>query len=147
MSKYELYRVVAGAVIHDGNGRFLLAQRHPKDDNQPGMWAIPAGHIEPISTEKGPQVDALEINLQREVREEIGVDIKVEQYLDSHFWIEEDYKKVTTIFLCAIVSGIPQAKDETAAIEWLRVEEIEALNLAPQISRLIRKADEMLKSG
>ena len=42
----EEFRVVVVAAIHDENKRFLLARRHPKDDNLPDFWSTPAGHVE-----------------------------------------------------------------------------------------------------
>lgn len=140
MSKYQLFRVVTGAMIHK-DGKFLIAQRHHKDESQPSVWAIPAGHVEVEAND----LDTLEENLKREVREEIGVEINIEKYLDSHSWVAEDYKKITVIFLCTIKSGEPKPVSETEKVEWLSVEEIKNLNLAPHILRLIEKADAWLK--
>ncbi|HRY60042.1 MAG TPA: NUDIX hydrolase [Patescibacteria group bacterium] len=142
MSKYQLFRIVVGAVIHDDEGRFLVAQRHAKDDNQPGVWAIPAGHVE---TEEG-SIDVLEENLRREVMEEIGVEINIESLLDTHSWVDPEYKKITVIFLCTIRSGEPKALSETADVAWLTVEEVAKLKTAPHILRLIEKADKTLKN-
>jgi len=141
MSEYQLFRVVTAAVIHDKNGKFLMAQRHLKDDNQPGIWAIPAGHIE---VEKGDS-DTLEEDLRREVREEVGVEINIDRYLENHSWVSEDYKKLTIVFLCTIKSGEPKALSETEEVRWLTLDEIRKLNCAPSVLRLIEKAADLLK--
>jgi len=147
MEKYQLFRVVAAAVIHDGGGKFLLAQRHAKDDNQPSTWAIPAGHLEVDEPLNQAIPDALEENLKREVKEEIGIDISIDKYLDSHFWIVEDeYRKLTVVFLCRVKSGEPKALDETQSVKWLRLDEISDLNLAPEILRLTTKANKVLNN-
>lgn len=140
MSNYQLFRVVVAAVIHDGHGRFLLAQRHARDEHQPGFWAIPAGHTEEVSN----SLDSLEENLKREVLEEIGVKIRVESYLDSHSWITDDYKKITIAFLCTIESGEPRPLDETQEIKWIFPQELKGFNLAPHIQRLLNKASSMV---
>ncbi|MFA5270491.1 MAG: NUDIX domain-containing protein [Patescibacteria group bacterium] len=144
MSTYQLFRVVAAAVIHDGNGKFLMAQRHAKDENQPGRWAIPAGHLEIDGSLNEPKPDALEENLRREALEEVGVEIEIERYLDSHYWAGADYRKLTVVFLCQIKSGEPKALDETQAVAWLTLDEIKGLDLAPQVLRLVEKAQRVL---
>ncbi|MFA5048156.1 MAG: NUDIX domain-containing protein [Patescibacteria group bacterium] len=137
MSKYQLFRVVVAAIIYNEKGEFLLAQRSKKDEHQPGVWAVPAGHIE----ENASSLDSLEENLKREVKEEIGVEINIEKYLDSHSWVEIDYKKITIVFLCTIKSGVPKPLDETQELRWLKADKIIGLNLAPHIQRLIERAD------
>jgi len=144
MSTRQLFRVVVAAVIHDGNGKFLLAQRHAQDDNQPGLWAIPAGHLEVEGPLNEPRQEALEENLKREALEEIGVEIEIERYLDSHFWVGDDYRKLTIVFLCRIKSGEPKALDETQAVAWLTPDEVRGLSLAPEILRLVEKAQQVL---
>jgi len=136
MSNYQLFRLVAAAVIYDGQGKFLLAQRFSKDPNLPGIWAIPAGHVE----ESENSVDSLEANLKREVMEEIGVEINIEKYLDSHSWVAEDYKKITVAFLCTIKSGEPKPLEDTQDLKWVMPEELSNFNLAPNVERLIKKA-------
>jgi ADP-ribose pyrophosphatase YjhB (NUDIX family) len=145
MEKYQNFRVVVAAVIHDGDGRFLLAQRHAQDSNQANMWAIPAGHLEVNQPFDQAIPDALEDNLRREVQEEIGVELHIDRYLDSHFWVvENEYRKLTVVFLCRIKSGEPKAMDETQSVQWLKLDEISGLNLAPEILRLITKANQAL---
>lgn len=140
MSQYQLFRVVVASVIYNEKGEFLLAQRHLKDNNQPGVWAIPAGHVEEIVN----SFDSLEENLKREVNEEIGVEINIERYLDSHSWIDPDYKKITIVFLCNIKNGVPMPLDETKDVKWFSLQEAEKLNLAPHILRLLGKASKFL---
>jgi 8-oxo-dGTP diphosphatase len=57
-------RWIAGAVIHDGNGRIFMQRRSPDRSLFPGAWDIVGGHLEP-----GERImDAL----RREVTEETG---------------------------------------------------------------------------
>ena len=142
MSNYQLFRIVTSAVIHNNDGKFLLAQRSAKDSNLPNFWAIPAGHVEFDQT----NVETLEDNLKREVMEEIGVEINNIQYLDSNGWVDPEYKKITIAFLCTIKSGEPKPLDETQAVKWLSFSELEKLNLAPNVLRVITKASEVLNN-
>ncbi len=138
----DTFRVVVGALIYNSEGKFLLAQRYEKDTNLPGIWAIPAGHAEEVLN----SLDSLEENLRREVREEIGVEINIEKYFDSHSWVTDEYKKITIIFLCTIASGEPQKLEETADLAWVSVSDLPNYKLAPNIERLITKADKFLQS-
>ncbi|MFC1697275.1 NUDIX hydrolase [Nanoarchaeota archaeon] len=135
MTKHE-FRVVVAAVIKDENGKILLGKRHPKDDNLPDFWSIPAGHAE--AEEHG--LDTLEETLIREVKEEIGVEIEVFDYLDSHVWVADDYKKITIVFLGKIVKGTPKPHDETIEVGWFDIEEIKQMELPPNVMRVLTKA-------
>ena len=64
-NKYERgVEVVVGAIIENSEGKILLA-RSPKWN---GKWIIPGGHIEPG--------EAIEEAGLREVKEEVGLDLK-----------------------------------------------------------------------
>lgn len=56
---------VAAAVVHDGEGRFLLAQRPPGKAYE-GYWEFPGGKVEP--GESAAQA------MRRELHEELGID-------------------------------------------------------------------------
>jgi 8-oxo-dGTP diphosphatase len=63
---------VAAAVIRDGNGRILITQR-AKHAHQGGLWEFPGGKLEAGET---PQQA-----LVRELREEVGIEVKTAQPL------------------------------------------------------------------
>ena len=111
--------LVTGAVIeHDG--RVLVAQRNPGDPLS-GKWEFPGGKIEPGETP--------ERCLVREIREELGIEVRVEQFLClSRF----GYDHVTVELLayrCAWVSGEVRANAHQAIL-WATAAEIAGLDLA-----------------
>jgi 8-oxo-dGTP diphosphatase len=63
---------VAAAVVRDGNGRILITQR-AKHAHQGGLWEFPGGKLEAGET---PQQA-----LVRELREEVGIEVKTAQPL------------------------------------------------------------------
>lgn len=63
------------AAILERDGKILLAQR-PAHTDQPGMWELAGGKVEP--DESQPQA------LMRELREELGIEAVVGQYVASH---------------------------------------------------------------
>ncbi|MEQ1773245.1 MAG: Nudix family hydrolase [Burkholderiales bacterium] len=80
MTTQERRRIeVAAAVIHDGNGRFLLAQRPPGKAYE-GYWEFPGGKVEP-----GESVaDAM----RRELHEELGIEVDSDSVCP---WLMRDF--------------------------------------------------------
>jgi len=68
---------VAAAVIHDAEGRFLLAQRPPGKAYE-GYWEFPGGKVEPGES-------AAEA-IRRELHEELGIDID-----EACPWLTRDF--------------------------------------------------------
>jgi 8-oxo-dGTP diphosphatase len=67
---------VVGAMLQDAEGRYLITQRPPKA-TLPLLWEFPGGRVEEGETD--------EQALAREIREEMGVEVKVlEQALHTH---------------------------------------------------------------
>ncbi|HEX2980404.1 MAG TPA: NUDIX domain-containing protein, partial [Anaerolineaceae bacterium] len=57
------------AIIRDGHGHVFLARRGPLAKNERGLWEFPGGSVEFGET--------LAVALQREMREEYGIEIRV----------------------------------------------------------------------
>lgn len=70
---------VAAAVIHDADGRFLLAQR-PAGKAYEGYWEFPGGKVEPDET----GVDAM----RRELHEELGIEVDRDSVCP---WLTRDF--------------------------------------------------------
>ncbi len=120
-----------GALIRNKEEKILLCDSH----KWPGLYTVPGGHVEVGET--------LENALIREIREEVGLEIEVEELLSVQQVIhpKEFYKdKVHFIFfdyLCRIKEGSPEAKvdeKEIEAVIW--VDPKEALNM--KIDRYLR---------
>ena len=106
--------VGVGALIVDEAGRLFLAQRGPQAKNERGMWEFPGGSVEFGET--------LRAALQREIREEFGVEIKVGALLDvvDHILPDEGQHWVSPTYLCKLVAGMPQIMEpeKCTAIGW-----------------------------
>ncbi|HEX8823046.1 MAG TPA: (deoxy)nucleoside triphosphate pyrophosphohydrolase [Archangium sp.] len=67
---------VVGAMLQNAEGRYLITQRPPKA-TLPLLWEFPGGRVE--------EGESDEQALAREIREEMGVDVRVlEQALHTH---------------------------------------------------------------
>lgn len=90
---------VTAAVIFE-KGRYLITLR-PPDTHCGALWEFPGGKLQPGET--------LESCLRREIREELGIEIAVEEQLDeiAHSYPERDVQ--LHFFRCRRLSGEPQA--------------------------------------
>jgi 8-oxo-dGTP diphosphatase len=125
--------VGVGAVIVNGAGQLFLARRGPAAKNERGLWEFPGGGVEFGET--------LAEALQREIREEYGIDIRVGKLLDvaDHILPEEGQHWVSPSYICNIIRGEPVILEPTKCVEigWFDVErmpeditQITRLNLA-----------------
>jgi 8-oxo-dGTP diphosphatase len=114
--------VGVGAVLVDEAGRLFLARRGPLAKNERDLWEFPGGSVEYGETLAGA--------LQREMREEYGIEIAVGDLLDvvDHILPEEEQHWVSPTYLCTIVSGEPRILEpgKCSQIGWFRPEEMPA---------------------
>jgi A/G-specific adenine glycosylase len=112
------YDVAAAVVLREG--RVLVAQRNV-DDMLGGLWEFPGG--------KCKEGETLPECLAREMREELGVNVKVEKPLIT---IEHGYThfRITLhSFHCRLVSGDLRCLD-CAAFRWLAPTKLDALPMS-----------------
>lgn len=112
--------VGVGAILVDADGCLFLARRGPLAKNERGRWEFPGGSVEYGET----LADAL----QREMREEFGIEIAVGDLLDvvDHILPEEGQHWVSPTYLCTVVSGEPQILEpgKCSEIGWFQPEEM-----------------------
>ena len=119
-------RIVPGvpAIIRNSDGKILLGKRNKKMICYPGFWGLPGGIIEFGET--------IEKAIQRELREELGVDSKVLKYGKPVMQLASRECPMQSLSLpvyCNIKSE-PSAKDETSEIKWFSPKEIKKMKLA-----------------
>jgi len=104
----------AGVIIEDG--KVLLGKR--KREPQQGMWNIPGGFLE---SDEHP-LDGL----HREIREELGVEIEVGDFLG--FFMDkygpENYDTLNIAWICKIKSGTPKAADDVEELKWFALNDL-----------------------
>lgn len=128
---YE-FKVITSLVIVDDKKRFLLGKRSMKEDVFPGLWSIPGGKCEsPL-----PLYDVLEKNVKKEVLEEIGVEVEVLDYIESH---SDGKGKIYVEFLGRIVKGRPRPLEDTDEVRWFKFEELEKNKLCPEVYDVLKK--------
>jgi 8-oxo-dGTP diphosphatase len=112
--------VVAAALITRG-GRILVAQREEKDDW--GLhWEFPGGTLE---QDEGPHEC-----IKRELREELGIGVEVEEIRQAVFKRYEGFNILLLAYRCTITEGTPSAI-RCRAIRWVGKDELNVLQMPP----------------
>lgn len=111
---------VVAAVIEQ-TGRYLIAQRNPHAVF-PLMWEFPGGKVEP------GEDDATA--LRREIREELGVDVEVQDLLVRRVHCYEKFSVDFRAYRCTLVSGEPKAL-HCASFAWVAPSEFSQYTFPP----------------
>lgn len=116
MLKYRSkpHKRIGVAVIYNQAGEILIDRRLP-GGVMGGLWEFPGGKIEDNET--------IEACVKREVKEELGVDIRVREHLIT---LDYDYAQFTVtlnVYKCDLVAGKPQPL-ECAEVRWVNLEQI-----------------------
>jgi A/G-specific adenine glycosylase len=104
---------VAAAVILR-NGRALIARR-PEGKLLGGLWEFPGG-----KRERGESLPAC---LRRELKEELGVSVRVREQLLAVEHAFSHFRITLHVFRCDSLRGTPQPMD-AAAVRWVRVRDL-----------------------
>jgi mutator protein MutT len=109
--------IVVAAIIRR-NGKILITQR-PPGVHLSGLWEFPGGKVEPT--------ESLESALQREIGEELGIEIQVQ---NEFFRTDHHYPSRSVrlhFFNCSIIKGEPRALT-VADVRWVAPCDIDRLD-------------------
>ncbi len=121
--------LVAAVALVDTDGRVLLARR-PEGKPMAGLWEFPGGKVEPGETP--------EVALEREIREELAIDICVPCLsplsFASHAY--DGFHLLMPLYICRKWDGIPlpQEGQQTA---WARPDRLRDYPMPPADAPLI----------
>jgi mutator protein MutT len=117
---------VVAAIIRR-NDRILITQRS-SDVHLAGLWEFPGGKVEPA--------ESLDDALRREILEELGIRIRVE---NEFFTTEHHYPERSVrlhFFNCFIIEGEPRAL-EVADLRWISPSDLDELEFPEADKELI----------
>ncbi|HZT21758.1 MAG TPA: 8-oxo-dGTP diphosphatase MutT [Verrucomicrobiae bacterium] len=119
--------VSAALIFRDG--KVLITQR-PAGAHLGGLWEFPGGKREPEET--------FEQCLVREIREELGVEIRVNAPFDE--WTHAYPEKTVHLkfFICELARGEPRPLG-CAALKWAGPSELANYPFPPADARLLKK--------
>ncbi len=112
---------VAGAIIEDGEGRILLAQR-PRGKRLEGLWEFPGGKLEPGET--------AEAALRRELKEELDLDIRLERKLGA-FDFDYPWGQITLHVFIVKAESEPRPSADVEVFRWVERAEVGSFELSP----------------
>jgi 8-oxo-dGTP diphosphatase len=111
--------VVGVAVVHRGR---VLAARRCRPPELAGGWEFPGGKVDP-----GEEAAAAAV---REVREELGCEVAVTDWLEPEVPIRDGL--VLQVATAALVDGEPVPRaGEHDAVRWLRPDELDEVDWLP----------------
>ncbi len=120
------YLGVGAVVVEDG--KLLMVQRGKEPAK--GRWSVPGGHVE----DGEYIVDAL----QREVREETGLEIEPGELLGIFEVVGE--RHIVILDYLATVAGdpTPRAGADADDVRWVPLDEVDSLPTTPRFAETLR---------
>ncbi|MFH1899095.1 MAG: NUDIX domain-containing protein [Patescibacteria group bacterium] len=152
MDNKLLHEVVITAIVVK-DGKFLITRRSPDKKRFPGMWTVPGGKLETKDYLELPKdtkeywYNVLEKVLKREVKEEVGLEIKDIKYITSLATIHQDGQPSLVISCIAkYVSGeVTLQVGEADDHKWVDIQEAKSYELIDGIYDELVMADNYLK--
>ncbi|MDO8537679.1 MAG: NUDIX domain-containing protein [archaeon] len=146
------YVVATCIVIKDG--KYLIAKRAPFEKAFPNQWTVPGGKLESkdfVSREKDAKelwYNVVEELVEREVMEEVGLEIKNLGYVTSLSYIRSD--GIPTIIISLFgewKTGEVKLCNALTEFAWVSLEEAKDFDLIDGIFDEIAMLDNFLKTG
>ncbi len=136
--------VVVLGICFNKKGQILLTQRNqPLEKRVHKKWQFPGGAIEfgedPLRA------------LKREVKEEIGVEVKILELIPNIATCTWKHPKslcqnIFLSYLCKIIKGKPNSKNfETYHLDWFYPKDIKKLKSLPKTNEIISAALSLIK--
>lgn len=110
------------ALLRNQEGKYLLIRVSPDKYPEIGpKWNIPGGRIHPGST--------LIDNLKREIKEEIGLDLKDEpRFVAAQDILRVAGKHVVRLTYVVAIEGEPKLNEEHTEYKWFTLEEMKKIS-------------------
>jgi 8-oxo-dGTP diphosphatase len=119
--------VTAGVVVRDG--KVLVAKRKTSSHLE-GLWEFPGGKLEPN--------ESPEECLARELKEELGVDVRVGSILEVVYHRYPEKTVLLLFYSCELTHGTPKPLD-VEQMAWVKRSELLELEWVPADIGFVRK--------
>ena len=102
------------------------------------VWAFPGGKVE--------FGESLKAAARREVLEETGLDVEIEEQIDRAEILQghetagvDAYHYVLIVFAARYIGGEPTAGDDASEARWFRAEELRSVETTPDTARILAR--------
>lgn len=129
------HKLIGVAVIWNSRNEILIDQRKP-DGLLGGLWEFPGGKIEPGET--------IEACIQREIREELGIEIEVGEHLITVDHAYSHFRVSLHVHHCRHVKGVPQPL-ECDQVRWVTLDELDQFPFPKANVKIIEALKNQLK--
>jgi mutator protein MutT len=113
MGDADDYKKVGVGVV-EKDGKYLITQRK-FEDHLGGIWEFPGGKIKEGETDQAC--------VQRELKEELDIEVSVGQHLGTIHYTYPDRKIELRFYACSLAKGEPKSID-VQEFRWARPEEL-----------------------
>ncbi len=123
---------LAGCVLKDKQHRILLLHRNKRGVVQ---WELPGGKVEENETTEAAAI--------RELKEELGITVKLKIKLGTCLFTEKGRRYSYTWFQSSIASGTPSIKepDTFDDLRYFDFEELTELQLSANMKQLVQQIE------
>jgi mutator protein MutT len=128
------HKHIGVAIIVNQDKQILIDKRLPTG-LMANLWEFPGGKIEEGET----VIDCIE----REIKEELGIDIKVNEHLIDINHTYSQFFLTLSVYFAQIIAGIPQSL-ECAEIRWVKANELPQFEFPEANQIIIQRLTEIL---
>lgn len=132
--------IVVVALIHDSD-KILIVRRAANKAFHPSMFELPGGHLELNETPEN--------GLRREIMEELGCNVRVEQLVDAFTYHDEEAFKIELSYLCVLEpnEAVQLRPEDHSESMWISSSEISKFEKEDEETEALRKAFIILQGG
>lgn len=144
------YIAITGIIKKDG--RYLICKRSPNEKAFPNKWCVPGGKLELkdfVNSKKDTSshwLGVFERVLEREIKEETGLEIKNINYVSNLAFIRPNGFSTIIVSLCADYDSgdVKLAEEELVDHAWVDLQEAKNYDLIENIYEQIKTVNEQL---
>jgi len=153
IDKNKMHYIVVTGILVSSEGKYLIAKRADWEKAFPGKWTVPGGKLEVLDyvlkqkDTSGHWYNVLEDLLKREIREEVGLEIKKIGYVTSMVYIRPD--NIPCLIISLFAEPLEKEVRLCAALteyKWVDLEEAKSYELIEGIYEELVVLDNFLKN-
>jgi len=128
LKKYYVILAATGFIVDDKN-RLLIVKKSPLEMVDGGLWVVPGGKIE--------KKEAIIDGLHREIEEEVGLNVKVIDWIGEDVFENSGYHYHAQHFLCTPINKKVKLEKKLLDYRWIKKNEIDKFKFPVNIKKRV----------